>query len=132
MKNATETKIIFGTFCLYWVFGQFFLVAESLKADYLKEKHGRFGNFFMGFIMSLKKFLKRPIWTICGQSIVEYFILLVTIAVLTIVGSSTFFAKMKKSGSYVLNYSVSQMKQDNLGDFSLGGVTPGGWTNTTI
>ena len=67
-----------------------------------------------------------------GQSTVEYFILLVAIAVLTIVGSSVFFAKIQNSSSYVLNYSVAQMKQDNLGDFSLGGVTPGGWTNTTI
>ena len=67
-----------------------------------------------------------------GQSTVEYFILLVAIAVLTIVGSSAFFAKMQNSGSFVLNYSVAQMKQDNLGDFSLSGVTPGGWTNTTI
>jgi hypothetical protein len=39
---------------------------------------------------------------------------------------------MQNSGSFVLNYSVAQMKQDNLGDFSLSGVTPGGWSNTTI
>jgi hypothetical protein len=132
MKNATEAKNIFGAFCPCWVFRPVFLVAESLSASDLKEKREWFGNFFSRFVMSLKKFLKRSCWTMRGQSTVEYFILLVAIAVLTIVGSSAFFAKIQNSGSYVLNYSVAQMKQDNLGDFSLGGVTPGGWTNTTI
>jgi|GEM_PF-1126484 len=132
MKNATETKNIFGIFCPYWDFRQFFLTAESFNADFLKEKHERFGNFFHGFVMSLKKFLKRYVWTISGQSIVEYFVLLVAIAALAIVGSSAFYAKMQRSSGYVLNYSVGQMKQGNLNTFSLGGVTPGGWTNTTI
>jgi hypothetical protein len=132
MKNATETKNIFGSFCPCWVFRPVLLVAESQSAADFKEKRERFGNFFLGFVMSLKKFLKRSCWTMRGQSTVEYFILLVAIAVLTIVGSSAFFAKMQNSGSFVLNYSVAQMKQDNLGDFSLSGVTPGGWTNTTI
>ncbi|MDD5019659.1 MAG: hypothetical protein PHH75_00725 [Candidatus Omnitrophica bacterium] len=132
MKNATGTKIYFGIFCPYWGFRQLFYVAESLNVDFLRKKHERFGTFFLGFVMSLKKFLKRNSWTMRGQSTVEYFILLVALAVLTIVGSSTFFAKMQRSSGHVLNYSVGQMKQDNLATFSLGGVTPGGWTNTTI
>jgi Flp pilus assembly pilin Flp len=132
MKNATDVKIFFGTFFPCLALREIFTIAESLNVVFLRKKHERFGTFFPGFVMSFKKFLRSDSFSRSGQSTVEYFILLVALAVLTIVGSSTFFAKIKRSSDHVLNYSVKQMKQDNLRNFSLGGITPGGWTNTTI
>ena len=52
--------------------------------------------------MSLKKYLRSSIRN-CGQSLVEYFVLLTIIASLAVFGSSTFFAR---SQNVIENFTI--------------------------
>jgi len=68
----------------------------------------------MGFIMSLKKYLKRFESDSRGQVFVEYFVLFVAIATLVIVASAkaNFFNQMKKTTSDYTIMAVDKMTSE--------------------
>lgn len=130
MKNATEIKNLLGLFVPALFFRQH-LVFAGLRRIVVSAQHPKqSGNFFPGFVRSLKKNLKMGFCCIKGQSTVEYFILLVVLALVTIIGASYFFSKVQSSAGFCFNYSASKMKQTNLDFFHLGGIVPGGDEHT--
>lgn len=67
--------------------------------------------------MRLKKYLKRNKLDKKGQAIVEYFILLVMLALLTIVSSSVFFKNVKSTTDTFFQRSNQTMAQPNIDAF---------------
>jgi hypothetical protein len=72
-----------------------------------RAKKWQLGLFFLGLIMSLKKSLKR-----CGrdgQVVMEYFILLAVIALLTVLATSRFFGDTKLKVEGFTNAAATAM-----------------------
>jgi len=90
MKYATVNKRF--RYCIFT--GSSFADLLPIGRQVIIDKR-RSGIFLQMLIMRLKKFFKSCSLRNGGQAIVEYFILLVLIAALTIIGGSVLFGKVK-------------------------------------